>query len=59
MKADRLFQAYSTVTTYAVFQVSAKDIKQAVTKADNIIKQVDANAEITRIEAISQQLLDV
>lgn len=58
MKIDRIFQVHSTVSAYSVFQVAAKDMKQAVTKAENVIKKIDQNAEITEIKALSLKLLD-
>lgn len=60
MKQDRLFHVTTTVLQkpFHTFQVPAKDIKQAITKADKIIKDIDPNAEITEIKAIVTALLD-
>lgn len=58
MKRLDLFRASSTIRSLTTFMVEAKDIKQALTKAENLIRQEDGDATITKIEAVSTKLLE-
>jgi hypothetical protein len=59
-KQNRLFTVETTISAppYSRFQITALDIKLAVTKADNIIKGIDKDAEVTKVESIAAALLE-
>jgi len=58
MKDKRLFLVVSTLNVHSTFYVDAVTIDKAVTKAEKIVKEIDFNAEVTKVEVVKTKLLE-
>lgn len=58
MKQELLFEVKSSVHTHSVFQVIAKDIKLALTKAENIVRGIEPGARVISIAQLNAKLLE-
>ena len=58
MKDKKLFLVVSTLSVHSTFYVDAVTIDKAITKADKIVKEINPDAEVTKVEVVKTKLLE-